>query len=392
MYAHGFRGTIPELTVDPPPLPMRAWLVANGFAWAASSYTKNYYDVRSGVESTNDLARFFSRNVAVPERTFITGFSMGGHVTGAAIEQFPNVKCPGGRYGRFCRRIARILGRLSGGIQYSGAAPFCGVMGDLELFNYFGDFARGSEALAGVTLPELPPPDDYFFTVFPIVLTALGTFPNLTEQGLQHKDFTEIISGGPRPGFDAAFGFWDDFLFAGNGGGQDLSGVVSGSTYDNIGKVYQFDVDPSLSEAEVLFNETILRAAAAEGVNPRRFLKLQRVPEITGRLSIPVVSTHTLGDLFVPFSMQQIYAREAASKRRDQYLVTRATRAIGHCEFTAEELVSSLSDMIDWANGGPRPSGDDVLDVDAVADPQMGCAHSEGFTGSRFAFEACPAL
>lgn len=92
VYTHGFRGEIAELTVDNPPL--REYYVSLGYAWLASSYSKNYYDVRSGVESTNSLVRYFRRRIGRPDRTYITGFSMGGHVIGAAIEQFPNVKCP----------------------------------------------------------------------------------------------------------------------------------------------------------------------------------------------------------------------------------------------------------------------------------------------------------
>ncbi|HCJ29036.1 MAG TPA: alpha/beta hydrolase, partial [Pseudomonas sp.] len=44
MYGHGYRGTGPELTVGPPAI--RPWLLQQGYAWAASSYSKNYYDVR----------------------------------------------------------------------------------------------------------------------------------------------------------------------------------------------------------------------------------------------------------------------------------------------------------------------------------------------------------
>ena len=39
MWAHGERGTGLELTVDDHPL--RAYLIANGYAWAASSFSRN---------------------------------------------------------------------------------------------------------------------------------------------------------------------------------------------------------------------------------------------------------------------------------------------------------------------------------------------------------------
>ncbi|HCE40788.1 MAG TPA: alpha/beta hydrolase, partial [Alcanivorax sp.] len=51
MYAHGYRGEGQTLTVSNPSI--RQWLLDNGYAWAASSYSTNYYDVRAGVEDTN---------------------------------------------------------------------------------------------------------------------------------------------------------------------------------------------------------------------------------------------------------------------------------------------------------------------------------------------------
>ena len=58
MYAHGYRGEGSELTVGNPSI--RQWLLDNGYAWAASSYSTNFYDVRTGVEDTNELALAFT--------------------------------------------------------------------------------------------------------------------------------------------------------------------------------------------------------------------------------------------------------------------------------------------------------------------------------------------
>ena len=51
MWAHGYRGTGLELTVDNHPL--RAFLIANGYAWAASSYRRNDYDPATGAQDTH---------------------------------------------------------------------------------------------------------------------------------------------------------------------------------------------------------------------------------------------------------------------------------------------------------------------------------------------------
>jgi hypothetical protein len=52
MWAHGYRGNGTVLTVDVPRFGLRERFVQQGYAWAASSYYANGYDVRAGVLST----------------------------------------------------------------------------------------------------------------------------------------------------------------------------------------------------------------------------------------------------------------------------------------------------------------------------------------------------
>ena len=128
MWAHGYRGdpsTDPralELTVDNHPL--RLFLLANGYAWAASSYSRNAYDPAQGAKDTHALTQLFNGLVGHPGRTYITGASMGGHVTGVVAEQWPR--------------------------SYDGAMPICGVLGDYELFDFFLDFNVAAQTLSGV--------------------------------------------------------------------------------------------------------------------------------------------------------------------------------------------------------------------------------------------------
>ena len=123
MFAHGYAGTGAALSVAPPPI--RRHLIQTGYAWAASSYSTNYYDVRAGVEDTNALALAFNsiaaqngRPLAAPVRTYITGRSMGGHIAAAAVER---------------ETLATAVNK----VQYHAALPMCGVMADAELFNVF---------------------------------------------------------------------------------------------------------------------------------------------------------------------------------------------------------------------------------------------------------------
>ncbi len=397
VYTHGFRGEGDELTVDNPPL--REYFLATGYAWLASSYSKNFYDVRAGVESTNSLVRHFKDAIGEPDHVYITGFSMGGHIIGAAVEMFPNVECRSGWGSRFCRRIVRLLGRLSGGVKYDGAAPLCGVMGDEALFDYFGDFAYGAETLAGAP-SAYPPPPDYFNTIFLPTISALyvnpaellgpnGSAAVPNAQGEKLRTFTTQISGGPRPLADFAFPFFQQLLFSFAGSDGTVDGIVSGNIYDNTTRDYQLDGDPNTSAEEIAFNNDIIRVPRDPGVNPPQFLRVSRVPRITGRLDIPVLSVHTTGDLFVPFKMQQVYREDAISRGRSHNLVQRATRAIGHCEFSPEELIETFDDLVSWVEDDVVPGGDDILDPATVADPLFGCNYSRGTTATR-PFAPCP--
>ena len=42
----------------------------------------------------------------------------------------------------------------------------------------------------------------------------------------------------------------------------------------------------------------------------------------------------------MPLSMEQLYAKRAALHGRGKLFVSRAVRAVGHCEFTGPELAA----------------------------------------------------
>lgn len=357
LYAHGFRGTGLELTVSNPRI--RQYLVTNGYAWAASSYSKNGYDVRQGVKDTHALGELFNGLVGHPRRTYFTGHSMGGHITGVAIEQYPQA--------------------------YVGALPMCGVMGDNKLFDYFLDFNLVAQALTDVPA-EFPFPADYQTAVVPTVKAALGpAYPVvLNAQGLELRGVTQNISGGPRPAFSTSFAVWGNFLFTVGVTGGDL-GVAPGNVQDNSDTIYQIDADPALSPEEIALNAAVLRVEQdPQGRHPDG---LGNIPPISGRLPIPVLSLHTIGDLFVPFSMEQIYARRVAAEGAADLLVTRAIRDHNHCGFAVPEEEAAFAALVNWAVDGVKPLGDDILTPANVADPTFGCQFSvPGHAG----YAACP--
>ncbi|MEV4172754.1 hypothetical protein [Nonomuraea sp. NPDC049709] len=81
-------------------------------------------------------------------------------------------------------------------------------------------------------------------------------------------------------------------------------------------------------------NASVQRVDPADPV-ARRTWRLTEVPGVSGKIGVPVLSLHNLGDNFVPFSMEQYCRADVASHGRSQLLVQRAIRAAGHCEFGA---------------------------------------------------------
>ena len=373
MYAHGYAGTGAALNAGPPSI--RRYLIQNGYAWAASSYAKNYYDVRAGVEDTNALALEFSaiatkngRTLATPSKYFITGHSMGGHITAAAIED---------------EAAATAVHK----VKYSGAVPMCGVVGDTQLFNEFAAMQVTAQALAG--LPAYP--TDKFADIRVLVTSTLfSTFnttpafptPSIvpTAAGLKYLSVLQNITGGPRPMFDLGVSFGQSFpsAYGTFGGDGTISGILTKNVLDTTAFTYTITGDAAASTA---LNTSALKISPVADANRLRTDGLRWIPKANGEFKIPVISIHTLGDLFVPFSMEQSYQKRVAAKGNSQYLVQRAIRGISHCDFTNAEQVTAFDDMVKWEAGGTKPAGDDVVTAATVAAPTYGCTFTKNTPG-----------
>ncbi len=324
---------------------------------------------RSPVVLVLPARKLFDRLVAPADQRYLQGVSMGGHIIGVLLER-------------------------QRGVEWAGAAPMCGVMGDRELFDFFLSYNLAAQALAGVD--AYPIPADYLTVAVPRIKAALGLpvrttpagTPLTDPEGVALRELTTELTGGPRPGDDAAFDFWErqSFLFGilGRQPGGTVGvapGTVATNATDDYPDVYVFPDGTTL-------DQRIERVAPAH--QARRSGPSAYVPEVDATFDVPVLSIHTLGDYFVPFSMEQVYAAEAEQQGTRDLLVQRAVRAAGHCEFTAQEAIAQFDDLVKWVEEGVKPAGDDVLDRAAVASPGFGCAWTtQVATGTRRLYPAC---
>ncbi|WP_208614911.1 alpha/beta hydrolase family protein [Streptomyces caeruleatus] len=370
MFAHGTREDTKELTVDLPPFGLREQLLRQGYAWAASSYTVNGYDAGSGVSSTHDLAEYAATELLGhrPTRTYITGGSMGGHV------------------------VARSLEEYSG--YYDGALSLCGQLGDIRLFDYFLDANLAAQALAGVDAYLAT--EDYPTDALPLIKKRLGITDlqvgqdPTTVAGRQYQQMLTELSGGPRPGADEAMGIYVGAMLA---AAPPPTPRTTKDTTQNITTRYQptYPVD---------INKTVERVAPSSWAR-RNSMALNDVPRIVGKPNVPVMSLHDIGELFVPLSMEQSYAKKVAGNGQSDLLVQRGIRGALHCDFTEAEVGKAWKDLTSWverraAHGedAARPAGDNFLSRKEVASMTFGCRFSDPNAPkglSRDLFPTCPA-
>ena len=386
-----FRGNGNVVWTDEPQL--RQYFVDHGDAWAASSYAMNGYDPGDGVVDTHDLLEAFPSVTGLhPQQAIMTGLSMGGEITTAEIEAYKG--------------------------DFVGAMPYCGVLAGNDLFNYYLGANVTAAALTGTTItyPTTLTAGTAYAPAYQAAvqseLPALGITPDpatggqtfttdLTRTGTLWADTVEQLSGGTRPGFQSAIDYWDSFGFAplttipflfglypGLNGGT--LGLANGSVAGNEGTFYTFSDQPwRMFHQEIALNRAVLRVpvtatSSADALSPAE------LPAIHGNPGIPVLSIHGIGDLFVPFSMDQRYDKMMVAHGEGRLFVDRAIREVTHCGYTTNELSAGFSALVSWIATGHRPAGDNILDPRAVASPFFGCRFTDPTPGDHPEFKGLP--
>lgn len=328
LYAHGFvasggeRGA--ELRVRPPQL--REHLLDGGFAWAASSYRCNGYVPGIGLQDTMALTDLFTKfnGGAAPQRVYLTGTSMGGHVTLLGMHEFPTA--------------------FAGALAMCPAGP--------ELFDFFTAVGAAAEAITGLQFKDTARVPQTLQTM----TAALGRPPDYTEKGRQLASVQIQLSGGARP--FAVEGLESRFLQNISGGA--LAGSTSPSSRAVTNQHYAYRIDEGLGLTSDRLAALVRRKAADPEVRGAQGPYDELVP-FDGRIERPVLTMHGTGDLFVPVHLEQTLNRAVAGAGRSELLVQRIYRIPGHCQFTVPEQTRAFDDLVRWVREGTRPAGDNVL-------------------------------
>jgi len=329
LFAHGFvPNTGPQgATLRVGVHRFREHVVKSGFAWAASSYRCNGYVPGQGLLDTMALADLFKQTNGgrAPQRTYLTGESMGGHVTLLGLQEFPTT--------------------FDGGLAMCPAGP--------ELFDYFAAMSAAAEVVTGLEFHADTIPQDAAK-----MAELLGKPPEYTEKGRQLASIQVQMSGGPRP--FAAEGLAPRFLanMATSPAALVGSTTPTNRAIDTAHLKYSIEDGLGLS-AEALGSRVRRKTGDAEmrGANA----PYEEVAQFDGKIERPLVTMHGTGDLYVPIFLEQTLKRTVAAAGAERLLVQRVYRIGAHCQFSQPEMIKAFDDLVKWVRQGAKPEGDEVF-------------------------------
>jgi pimeloyl-ACP methyl ester carboxylesterase len=304
--------------------PFREHLISGGFAWAASSYRCNGYVPGHGLLDTIALTDVFKRvnGGKGPQRVYLTGASMGGHITLLGMQEFPTT--------------------FAGGLALCASGP-----GEMD---FLTSVSAASELISGVAVAQATREQDV-----ERLTTILGKPPDYTGKGRQLASVQVQISGGPRPfALDGLASRFIENASTVAGRGDDIWSRIASNTDVN------YHIDEGLGLTDAAINSSVRRKAGDAEVRSVRGPYEEAIP-FDGRIERPVLSLHGTGDLYVPISLEQSLRRAVDKAGQSSLLVQRIIRSPGHCNFSATEQADAFDALVDWARNGKQPQGDDVL-------------------------------
>jgi hypothetical protein len=328
MFAHGYQGegSGPGAVHKSP---LEAYLTRRGYAWAASGYRAWGYRPDWFLLDMLALRAHFINQFGKPRWTIIHGQSMGGHVSIASLELYPEV--------------------------YQGALIECGVIDGVGLVDWRGAYTAAAEYFSGLPLLDTPWPEFDAMANGPW-LRLMGTPGNYTEIGKRFDSVVKHLSGGDLP--RRLEGLQERYVL-------DLNPRDPGPAHsrefarhaDTRGISY--DIDPGLGVDAATLNREIPRVVPMPGA--RSYEANPVFAELTGKIRVPVMSLHETGDFRAPFRLEQDYRQRTEKAGTAQLLVQRAVRQAGHCGIAEAVRQAAFDDLVAWIDEGTVPAGDDVL-------------------------------
>jgi len=309
MYYHGYSEN--PVTYDAKkPSGMGTGLASAGFAVAQSAYSVTGWAVEQAIPETEALRQYTIAHYGTPKETYVAGHSMGGQLTIATIENYPN--------------------------RYDGALPLCGLLEPTSyaiahggaLFAAFHYYYPG--LLPGPTdIPATAVLDD---SVVKKVQAALPSNP---------KGRAELMALGHFKTDEDLANVITFFTYI----QRDFAQKVGGSVLDNANAIYAGGADDDA------LNLHVKRYTGS----PEAYAYLRTWYTPTGILSKPTLAVHTTYDPIIPADSISHYSDTVQRAGSSANFVQQLVAHDGHCSITGPETMAALQELIRWKRTGERP-------------------------------------
>ena len=351
VYAHGYRdradhpGEVDNRAADiAPSAALEPVLLAQGYALAGSAYRNNGWAVEEGIDDLRNLTIFFNFRVGRPQNTILWGFSMGTVIGFESMERY--------------------------GFLYDGALCACAVgAGASQSWDSAGDLALAYDKLFGMPAAWGTPGNvrddlDFETEVQPKLFSEVSNPANYPK-----FEFIRLLVGTPGRGITppAPPNFYPNWIFTdmffSTEARAELERRAGGPVVQNLNRNY------NLTAAEKTYLVSLgVPAAVIDGwlatLNGQRNISapfssrsyLTRNADYTGRITDPVLTLHTLYDPLVTVSQEREYLQTVTAAHRTRNLYQTYTNGNGHCNFTGEQLVASVTAINNWVRTRTKPT------------------------------------
>ena len=351
VYAHGYRdladhpGEVDNRAADvAPSAALESVLLAQRYALAGSAYRNNGWAVSEGIEDLANLTKFFKTEVGVPKQTILWGFSMGTVIGFESMERYQNL--------------------------YDGALCACAVgAGASQSWDSAGDLALAYDALFGFPQNWGTPGDvrddlDFESEVQPKLFSEVSNPANYPK-----FEFIRLVVGTPGRGITppAPPNFYPNWIFTdmffSTEARAELERRAFGPVVQNLNHFYNLtDAEKAyliaLGVPAPVIENWLATLNAGRTFSPPSQSRdyLRRNADYTGRITNPVLTLHTLYDPLVTVSQEREYFETVAAARRTRYLYQAYTNGNGHCSFTGEQLIASITAISGWVKNKNKPT------------------------------------
>jgi len=344
-----------------------AWMLANGYALAGSSYSTTGWAIAQALPDQISTLNAFGSTYGQPKTTVAWGHSLGGIITAGLLQDYPN---------RFDAALP-MCGVLAGGVAtwntaLDGAFAFQQLIDpSVQVVNITNPTANLQGAEAAVAQAQQTAQGRARLAL----VAALGDTPGWFDPQSPEPAATDYAAQELNQ-YDWASQVTFPFVFAFR---ADLQAKAGGNPSWNTGVNYFSDLAKSadLTEVEALYQAAglslghdvqTLNSSPRISANPNATAWLARNISFNGDIRVPVLTMHTTGDGLVVPENEQAYRSVVDQAGHGNLLRQVFVNRAGHCAFTPAETITAVQTLENRMSTGqwnvPSPA---VMNDEAAA-------------------------